>query len=344
MPTLKEVAERAGVSTATVSKVLSNTPYFSEETRARVMEAIAALGYVPNPVARAVSKGRTYIVGLASPLIATQLADDPHLVMFMCGVDEVLREHDYNLLLLTATAQGDANSAYRRLVRTRYVDGAVIGEPPGDEALRQQLAQQDYPLVVKGYHGPFNGINTIHADDCGGARQLTDHLIALGHRRVGLISCVLPLHVVERRVAGFREALLAHDLPWHEDRGTAGDFTFESGYRAAHRLMHKCPDLTALFALNDRMAMGAIRALRERGLSVPGDVSVAGFDDVPEAARFDPPLTTVRQPSLDMGHLAAQKLLALIDGVIDSFDSVELPAELVVRASSGSAPALHGGR
>ncbi|MCZ7544371.1 MAG: LacI family transcriptional regulator [Anaerolineae bacterium] len=145
MTTLREVAERAGVSTTTASKVLSNTPYVSGETRARVLQVVAELDYVPNQVARALSKGRTHIVGVVIPFASAYLFDDPHLILFIRGVEEVLREREYALLLFTATSVEDAASAYHRLIRTRFVDGAIAGGVLHDEAIRQELETPTLP-------------------------------------------------------------------------------------------------------------------------------------------------------------------------------------------------------
>ncbi|GAB4436059.1 MAG: LacI family DNA-binding transcriptional regulator [Anaerolineae bacterium] len=314
--------------------MLSNTPYVSGETRARVLQVVAELDYVPNQVARALSKGRTHIVGVVIPFASAYLFDDPHLILFIRGVEEVLREREYALLLFTATSVEDAASAYRRLIRTRFVDGAIAGGVLHDESIRQELRRQRYPVVALGYYGPDGGANTIHVNDRHGARALVEHLIELGHRRIGLITCQVAQRAVSERVAGYNDALEVQAIASDETLIASGDYTFQSGYAAAQTLLDRRSDLTAIFAVNDRMAMGAIRALRERGVRVPEDVSVVGFDDIPDAAHFDPPLTTVRQPSLDMGRLAARNLLALVDGEVACFDAIELAAELMIRASS----------
>jgi DNA-binding LacI/PurR family transcriptional regulator len=330
--TIYDVAKRAGVSTATVSKVLSDTPYVSEATRAKVLVAVEELDYVPNLAARSLTKAKTYIIGLVIPYVPDYLFSDPHLLEFIRGVEQEANERDYNLLLSTARAPSEAASAYERLLHSRYVDGAIVVE-----VLHNHLFDADLgcPCVALGYHSPSGLDNTVHSNDRQGALQAVWHLLNLGHRCIGVISGPEFIVAVQERLEGYRQALIEHGLEYDENLVIRGDWTPKSGYQVMAALLDRYPHLTAIFAVNDRMAMGAIQRIQEIGLVVPDDIAVVGFDDIPAAALFDPSLTTVRQPALEMGRMAARKLFQLIDKQITSFESIVLPTKLVVRASSG---------
>jgi DNA-binding LacI/PurR family transcriptional regulator len=334
MATIYDVAKEAGVSTATVSKALSNTPYVSEATRAKVLAVVQRLEYVPSLAARGLTNARTYIIGLVIPYVSDYLFSDPHLLEFIRGVEQEANTQDYNLLLATARAATEAPSAYRRLLRTKYVDGAILVAVRKGQPDSMGLESMDYPCVALGYHSPCGEQNTVHANDRTGALLAVRHLLRLGHRAIGVISGPPPLTAVEERLMGYRQALAEQGIAYDETWIVEGDFTPDSGYQAVGDLLECCPGLTAIFSINDRMAMGAIQRMRAEGIRVPDDISVVGFDDIPSAEHFDPPLTTVRQPALKMGRIATRKLFELIDGETDAFDGIVLPAELTVRASS----------
>lgn len=339
--TIYDVAKRAGVSTATVSKVLSNTPYVSEATRAKVLEAVAELGYVPSLAARGLTKARTYLLTLVIPYTSDYLYSDPHLLELIRGIEQETKARGYQLLLSTADrkmagarAVESAAEPYQRAVRSQYADGVIVvassafgGETP--PPLAQQL-----PTVGIGYHA-LGGRHTVHSDDRSGAAAATRHLLSLGHRRLGVINAVPQITALVRRLEGHRLALAEAGVPWDPALMVWGDFSDDSGYRAVETLLALPDRPSALFAFNDRMAMGAIKRLREVNLRVPEDMAVVGFDDIPAAALFDPPLTTVRQPAQEMGATAARLLFDLIEGRPVDVEEVVLPTELVVRRSSG---------
>lgn len=338
--TIYDVAKRAGVSTATVSKVLSNTPYVSEATRAKVLQAVAELGYVPSLAARGLTKARTYLLALVIPYTSDYLYSDPHLLELIRGIEQETKAREYQLLLSTADrkiagarAVESAAEPYHRAVRSQYADGVIVvassafgGETP--PPLAQQL-----PTVGIGYHA-LGGRHTVHSDDRSGAAAATRHLLSLGHRRIGVINAVPQITALVRRLEGHRLALAEAGVPWDPALMVWGDFSDDSGYRAVETLLALPDRPSALFAFNDRMAMGAIKRLRDAGLRVPEDVAVVGFDDIPAAALFDPPLTTVRQPAQEMGATAARLLFDLIEGRPVDVEEVVLPTELVVRRSS----------
>lgn len=349
--TIYDVAKKAGVSTATVSKVLSNTPYVSEPTRARVLDAVAELDYVPSLMARGLSKAQTFILALVIPYAPDYLYSDPHLLELIRGIDDEARLRHYSLLLSTGGAAAVNRAGDRRaggpawMHRGNYVDGVLL---IAASALGGSLADLGFagrPAVSIGYYSPAGCAATVHADDRQGAHAATRHLIELGHRRIGVISAARPLTALNRRLDGYHQALDEAGLSADPALIAFGDFSPESGYRATSDLLAQSPCPTAIFAFNDRMAMGAMRRLRDAGLAVPDDIAVIGFDDIPAAALADPPLTTVRQPAQQMGASAARLLFERIEQNATGPTETVLPTELVIRASCGAhAASMRQGR
>jgi len=344
--TIYDVARRAGVSTATVSKVLSNTPYVSEPTRLKVLEAVEALDYVPSLAAKGLSKARTYIIGLVIPYTSDYLFSDPHLLEIIRGIERIARGRGYSLMLSTGLAavhRGIASNAMQPILRSKYADGVILLAASALPGGQPEISNR--PCVSIGYSSPIGQGNTVHSDDRQGAIAATRHLLSLGHRRIGLISATTPITALTRRLEGHRETLREAGIAFDPALLTWGDFSPESGYAAAGQLLALAEPPTAIFAFNDRMAMGAIRRLREADVAIPDEMAVVGFDDIPAAAYFDPALTTVRQPAQAMGEQAAQMILGLIEGNEARFVDAVLPAELVIRRSSGASlqPIHQGG-
>jgi len=347
--TLKEVAHHAHVSTATVSKVLSNTPYVSAETRARVLQSVEALGYVPNLAARALSKGHTYMIGVVFPYKTDHLFGDPHILSLLEGIETICVEMGYNMLLSTPRAPVVESIQYQRLVQGGYLEGLITLETLPGTPVSSLPEQHGYPWVAIGYHSAKNNLNTIHTDDRSGARAIAQYLIQLGHRDIGVISVHADaLTATEQRIAGYREAFNAAGLVFDRAPLEYGNFTVESGYQATDRLLAAVPRPTAILCLNDRMAMGAIQRAWAAGLRVPEDLSVVGFDDIPNASFFTPALTTVRQPAYEMGERAARMLFEIMAHKAsrlrrktpsrEGFSPIVFPSELIVRGSATRPP------
>jgi len=331
MPTLEDVAKRAGVSTATVSKVLSNTPYFTAETRDKVMKAVRELGYIPNLAARALAAGRTHIVAVVFPFVYEPIFTDPLIMSVLQGVEAVCSQHGYNMLLSTPRlSENGADAHYRSLVQSGYLDGVIaIDNHPHVSAL-ELVHQKGTPGVAIGYH-PTEFY--VRSQDVGGAIQLMEHVLELGHQHIGVITVPEHMHPsVYHRMEGLRSSAAAYGcytLPESD-----GDFSMASGAQAAGQLLTEHPELTALVCLNDRMAMGAIQQARAMGRSVPADLTIVGYDDIPMAATFAPPLTTVNQQAPELGRAAAQMLFDVING--NRPEPVALPTHLVIRQSSAA--------
>jgi DNA-binding LacI/PurR family transcriptional regulator len=335
--TIYDVAKFAGVSTATVSKVLSNHPYVSARTRARVMEAVTELNYVPNIAARGLAGAKTNIIGMVVSYDSDYLFEDPHLLQILHGINRVATQNDCALLLSTALSGEDKLSAYQRLLGQRYCDGAIVEGSLGEMGLTL-LRERGYPVVAVGYS---ELISCVHSDDRTGAFTMTHHLLELGHTRIGVVAGPETDKIsTETRLRGYQDALEHTGITYDPLLVTHGNFRAPSGYAGAAYLMSLPTPPTAIFAFNDRMAFGVMEWLREQGISVPHEVSVAGFDDIPDALRESPPLTTIRQQSRAQGERAVELLLTMMADEEEATQRREiiLPTELVVR---GTTRAVH---
>jgi DNA-binding LacI/PurR family transcriptional regulator len=334
--TIKDVAAHAGVSYQTVSRVINNQPGVVDRTRQRIEQAIAELNYRPNLAARTLPRYHSNIIGLIVPYDADYLFRDPHLLVQISSIDAEANARGYNLLLSTAGGSDNSLEAYERFVRNRVADGALVVETAAGAIGNQLLRQNNYFYVSLGYDLSDTRKYFVHADDRWGAREATQHLLQKGHRRIGIINGppIGAVGATQERLTGHLEALAQAAIVFDPCLMIYGDYTRLSGQQATEKLLALSDPPTAIFAFNDRMAIGAIWALKAAGLRVPEEIAVVGFDDIPAAADFNPPLTTVRQWGEQTGRMAAQMLFKLLDG--ESVDSPEvvIPTELIVRQSS----------
>lgn len=302
---IEDVAERAGVSMKTVSRVLNNEPNVSERTRQRVEAAVKSLRYRPLPSARVLAGRRSYLVAL--------LFDNPsanYLMEIEMGVLDACQTNHYNLMLapLSYSAE-DLVDKVEALVLQSQLDGVVLTPPITDDvALLRRLEELNIPYASISAKEQNRRIGVV-VDEYGAVCELMAHLTALGHQRIAHIKGHVAHGASSWRLAGYREGLRRAGLRYDPELVVEGEFSYESGVAATRRLLDLDHPPTAIFAANDDMAAGAICAISERGLSVPRDVSVCGFDDTPIAHQIYPALTTIRQPTRDMGRLAAVELL-----------------------------------
>jgi DNA-binding LacI/PurR family transcriptional regulator len=308
--TIYEVAEKAGVSISTVSKVLSNKNGVSASTRQRVWDAAHELGFVPSLAARSLSGGKTGIIGLLVPYSPEQLFTDPHLLGNIHGIEQVLNEHNYNLLLATAQKIHDPVSSYKRLFRANYFDGVIVMETQESQQyeLHRRLAEEGIPWVILGYPAGITPCYSVYADDYQGGQIVAEYLLSLGHKRIGIVSADPRPSAFDERLRGFEQIIKNNGIELAELPIVWGDMTRQSGYQIAPKLM--ASQLTAVFALNDRMALGILDWAVDHGVDIPGDLSIVGFDDIPEA--IIQKLTTIRQPAIEMGSEAVKLLFRLL--------------------------------
>lgn len=331
---IEDVAKVAGVSMKTVSRVLNQEPNVSERTRKRVQTAVEKLNYRPLPSARMLAGRRSYLVAM--------LFDNPsnnYLMEVEMGVLDACKSQHYHLMLSPMTYEGSVAAAeVESLIVQLQLDGVVLTPPITDDpAVVARLKELDIPYASVSAKEENRRIGVV-VDEHGAVCAMIAHLIGLGHRRIAHIKGH-PAHGASAwRLAGYRDALERAGLPYDPALVVDGEFSYDSGHAATLGLLALASRPTAIFAANDDMAAGAICAISEQGLSVPGDISVCGFDDTPIARQIHPALTTIRQPTREMGRLAALELLTEIRNP-GSGATINVPYALQLRRSTGPAPA-----
>ncbi|PZF97992.1 LacI family DNA-binding transcriptional regulator [Micromonospora deserti] len=329
-PTLEAVARRAGVSRATVSRVVNGSTTVAEPIREAVRRAVAELGYVPNLAARSLVTQRTDSIALVMPEAATRVfSDDQVFPGIIRGVSQELEAADKQLVLMLAGSPA-GHDRVERYTTGRHVDGVLFASLHGADPLPGRLARLGIPVVCSGRPLGDSPVPYVDVDHVGGVTAAVRHLVDSGRRRIATIAGPQDMVAGIERLTGYRETVAAAGLA---ERVAAGDFTRESGAAAMRRLLAEHPDLDAVFAASDLMAHAALRALREAGRRVPEDVAVVGFDDIETAAYTEPPLTTVRQPIQEIGREMTRQLLRLAAGEPVE-PAVILPTELIVRESA----------
>ncbi|MFV0132607.1 LacI family DNA-binding transcriptional regulator [Streptomyces sp. HMX87] len=344
-PTLEAVAARAGVSRATVSRVVNGAAGVRESLVERVRRAVEELGYVPNQAARSLVTKRHDAVAVVVAEPETRVFADPYFALQLRGISKELTAHDNQLVLLLTEGRED-HARVGRYLAGGHVDGALVFSLHLDDPLPGLIRRAGVPTVFGGRPGwsDDRGGEAVYvdSDNRGGAREAVRHLVALGRSRIAHITGPLDQTSAADRLAGYRDVRAETDPALV----VRGDFTPGGGERAMRELLGRCPDLDAVFAANDLTAAGALRVLREHGRRVPEDVAVVGFDDMlPVAEQTDPPLTTVRQDIEEMGRLMARLLLRGLEpgtgaGAVGSGTTgtapagVVLPTTLIRRASA----------
>jgi LacI family transcriptional regulator len=330
-PTINDIAKRVGLSKASVSRALNGKQDVDPKTRKRVLELAAQMGYVPSASARALSNGRSNCLGLLVPTLTW-----PWILEVLRGVAEEIERSGYSLILYTTAAGEDSERAFMsEVVPAGAVDGLALVIPLGMLDYIEQLARDGLPIVAVDDRGHYPDLPTVATTNVEGGRAATRHLIEHGRRRIAMLNGPHDFGCNRDRLAGYKSALQEAGLRLDPRRVIDSDFKESGGASAMSALLAADPELDAVFAANDVMAFGAMRAIRNAGRSIPDDVAVVGFDDLPAAAMTHPPLTTVRQPLYEMGRTAAAMVMSAIRGEPIPHRA-ELPTSLVVRGSSGA--------
>lgn len=339
-PTSNEVAKRAGVSRTTVSFVLNDvrTKGISDETRQKVLDAASDLGYEPHAAARSLAGGSTGTVAVVIPR-SDHLHVDAYLPRILSTVNDRCHTYGYKVLLETADEQGKDPGAFMNLVRSKRIDGLIVVNMRSSECeYVEQLAKQGFAVVVPGC-----GVESFYSrgsteNDVGTSRMVTRHLLELGHRRIAhLTFAPCEFQAVVLRRAGYEQALAEYGIAPDVNLVEYADISAQSGYEAMQRLLRRQTDFTALFAGNDTIAFGAMRALREAGKRIPQDVAVVGYDDIPLAAFASPPLTTVHIDPVAAGKESVDMLMAQMNGETYERQSEPYETHFIVRESCGYA-------
>jgi DNA-binding LacI/PurR family transcriptional regulator len=331
-PTIRDVAREAGVSYATVSRVLNGRDWVSPAAVRSVREAIARTGYTANPHARSLATGRSGSIAFLLTEPQHLLFEDPNFSVLLRGAAQALSDRSLTLILMIASTSAERSRTVA-YISGGHVDGVLLVSPHSGDPLLGQLVDAGVPIVACGrVLGYEQAISSVAADDRSGGRTAVEHLIAAGCTRIATITGPLDTAGGVDRLQGYHDALAAHGLPADPSRVVHADWSRESGAAAMTALLEAAPALDAVFAASDSMAAGALRVLRAAGRAVPADVRVVGFDDSGLAATTEPPLTTVRHP-LDR---VAEEMVRLLTDVIAGRDpvSITVPTSLVLRASS----------
>lgn len=331
--TLKEIGDLAGVSSATVSRVINNHPSVRPAVRARVQAIIAETGFQPNAAARTLAGQRSQIVGLVIPQTASMLFTDPYFPRLIQGITQACQAHDYTLSLFLFHAVEDESRLFDRILQRQLLDGIILVANRVGDPLVAELRAGKLPFVLVG-RDTSRGVSFVDVDNEAGAYTATSHLIRLGYQRIAHIGGPAHNLAAAQRLQGYLSALHDRGRQPSQQLMANGDFTEAGGYAAMRELLPQQPD--AVFAASDTMALGALRALQSAGLAVPGDVALLGFDDLPAAATLTPGLTTVRQPIRQAGAMALETLLDVIEQGALPARRLVLPAELVIRESCGA--------
>jgi LacI family transcriptional regulator len=327
--TMVQIAKEVGVSTTTVSKVLNQLPGVGAQTRARIQQVVEQNDYVQNHAARHLRKGQSGLIDL----VIMRLEGGYDLAI-MHGVQDAFSESGHRLVVFATNEDETTERLWLRRMLDQSTDGVLLLLPYEQVGIPNALMAQNIPFVAIGDRNePTTAFPTISSTIWLGGYTATEYLISLGHRRIGIITCPLHLTTSRARLAGYREALERAGIAVDPALIHEGNYLLGDGVRQTHALLDLPDPPTAIFAGNDAQATGVYQALYERNIRVPDEMSVVGFDDVMYTAQMSPPLTTVHQPLVEMGRMAANMLLRLISGFSLDSNHVELSTSLVVRES-----------
>jgi len=333
--TLEDIARQTGVSRSTVSRVVNNHPNVREDVRKRVLEIIRQTGFHPHAAARALASQRSWTIGLILPHTVSFFFTDPYYPHLTKGIAQACNQHNFTLALFLVESKEDEEKIFPRVCRRGLLDGVVVQSGHhGDQGIIGRLVDAKMPMSICGHPFRSDNVSYIDIDNINASYTAVIHLIQLGRQRIGTIAGPLASTVGIDRMEGYRKALLSRGMEIDESLVAEGDFTEAGGYYAMQRILPAKPD--AIFAASDIMALGAMRAAREAGLKIPGDIAFVGFDDLPMAALEDVQLTTIRQPVVQFGIRAVELLIDLIENGIYPPRHIIMETELIIRGSCGA--------
>jgi LacI family transcriptional regulator len=328
--TLEDIARLSGVSRSTVSRVINQDPRVNEQTRSKVLTIIQSINFQPNQAARGLAAGHTNVIGLVIPTAVSTIFSDPYFPLVIQGVASACNSMGYTVMLWLAEPEYERKTI-SQILYSGLIDGVVVSSMLIDDPLLDRLSDGHQPFVTIGRHPTNEKINYVDVDNRSGAYQGVMYCLLTGRRRVATITG--PCNSISGldRYQGYQDALHERGIPLNHDLVAEGQFSDPSGYLAMKRLLPHKPD--AVFIASDAMAFAAMRAIYEEGLSIPEDIAVIGFDDIPSAATSHPPLTTIRQPIIRTGCLAAEMLIDIIQHPETQPRRMVLSTELVIRSS-----------
>ncbi|MCK4797159.1 MAG: LacI family DNA-binding transcriptional regulator [Spirochaetes bacterium] len=333
-PTIKDIAKTAGVTHSTVSRVINNNPVISDETKEKVLKIMKDMDYQPNLIARGLVRQKTNTFALITPIL------DPHVLPLIKGVEASCKNHNYALMLLSTDYWADESQSCLQVVENWLVDGILILNDVYYKDIPspiKKLQNKKMPFVFINKYLGTKEINTVAIDNYDAVYKVISHLFKLGHKRIGTITGGLIAVDGVERFEGYKLALKKFNLNYDENLVGHGGFGENEAYDEMKRILYTSSQPpTAMFCANDLMAIGAIRAIQEKGLKVPDDIAVAGYDDIKAGHYFKPSLTTVRPPLEDIGIKAVMLLTEIVKNPEREIEEIVLQARLIVRESSGA--------
>ena len=330
--TISHIAKLAGVSKATVSRVLNDYPHIRPELREKVQAVIDKTGYQRNQFALMLASDRSNIIGFIVPSFAQSVFADPYFPALTQGISRVANIHQLTLALFIFHTQQDGHITFNNILANGILDGLILTADRKDNVLIPQLVENNMPFVHIGRpESHLDVVNYVDTDNVAGGRMATEFLIERGYRRIGVIGSNSN-SAGDDRYAGYCAALAKYGIAYDETLVIHGNYSMESGVEGMRQLLPAQPD--AVFVASDTMAVGALRVLRENNLRVPDDMGMVAFDDLPPALLAEPPLTTIRQPIEQTGQLAVETLMEIIDNPQQPPKHIILPTELIIRAST----------
>lgn len=335
-PTSQDVAKKAGVSVATVSRVLNGSPHVSQRVRHKVLSAVKELNYQPNRTAQRLRGARSRVIGLIISDI-----QNPFFTSVVRGIEDIAYQHGYSLVLCNSDEDSEKEKLYVNVMRSEEVAGVILASASEADPQGGDLLQYNIPVVAIDRQIDDRQIDSVLVANIEGARQAVAHLIELGHRSIGFVGLPLTHTPGKKRYEGYQHALREHDLLMSPDFVRIADAKQQGGYESTRDLLAKQPCVTALFVANNLMTLGALDAIRERGLKIPDNISIIGFDDMPWARLLQPALTVVAQPTYELGQKAAELLLERMVQPDKPVTRIELKPTLIVRESTSRPALLH---
>jgi LacI family transcriptional regulator len=332
--TLDDIAQIAGVSRATVSRVINNHPNVSEKMRQRVQKIIDETGYQPNLAARSLVSKQTKMLGLVIPRNIHGFFSDPYFSRLVEGISQACNFFDYTLALFVFQTEDEERKIFPRLTQGRFVDGIIVQATGLGDDLVPDVSEWKIPYIFAGRPLLKTEVSYLDVDNVSGAYQAVTHLIQHGYHRIGSVTGALNTSVGLDRLEGYRQAHAHQSREIDKNLIVEGDFTETSAYHAAKQLLEYQPD--AIFAASDTMALGVLRAITDANLAVPNDVALVGYDDLPPATLANPQLTTIRQPIRSFGYKAVETLLDIIKNGALPIRRIMFDTELIIRKSCGS--------
>ncbi|MBZ0294706.1 MAG: LacI family transcriptional regulator [Anaerolineae bacterium] len=334
--TLRDISKKSGFSVTTISRALAGYSDVNESTRQEIIRIANELGYQPNQIARQLQGKRTYTIGLIMPP-RPHTDDDDFFSLFLKGVTYAAARNQYDVLVSATSPESSEMDAYRRIVGGNRVDGMVLARTFHNDPRIQYLQSVNHPFIVLGRSAPDETTDFpyIDVDSKMGIQALVTHMIAAGHREIGIILPPEEVSFTAYRLAGYREALEKAHIPFRPEYCIHSDLSFSGGQEAARLLLDRAPQLTAMVGSNDWMALGAMKIAQDRGIEVGRDFAVGGYDDIPAAAQAVPALTTVRWPIYGLGEELTRRLLKFIDRDSEVERQQLVEPELIIRDSVG---------